>query len=104
MTIRSIRHTRWYCKYHLVWIPKYRRKLIYGQIRKDLGEILRELARQKECEVEEGHLHRDQVHILMSIPPKYAIVKVVGYIKGKSAIEISRRIKGGKKNYKGEHF
>ncbi len=81
--IQSLSHSRWECKYHLVWIPKYRRKTIYGDLRKYLGEIFKELARQKECEVIEGHLMSDHVHMLLSIPPKYAVSQVVGFIKGK---------------------
>ena len=77
-----------YCKYHIVWIPKCRRKVLYGNIRKELGEIFRQLARQRECEVLEGHLCSDHVHMYMSIPPKYSVAQVVGYIKGKRAIHI----------------
>ena len=85
-TVESLRHTIWECKYHVVWIPKYRRKVLYGELRQHLGEVLRELARQRECRVEEGHLLADHVHMLVSIPPKCAVSQVVGYIKGKSAI------------------
>ena len=83
--IQSIRHTVWECKYHLVWIPKCRRK-VYGQLRQYLGEILRELVRQRERGVEEGHLRPDHVYMLVSIPPKYAVSDMAGYVKGKSAI------------------
>jgi len=102
--IQSLSHSRWECKYHLVWIPKYRRKTIYGDLRKYLGEIFKELARQKECEVIEGHLMSDHVHMLLSIPPKYAVSQVVGFIKGKSAIQIARNFLGKKRNYTGQHF
>ena len=78
--IQSIRHTVWECKYHLVWIPKWRRKVLYGQLRQYLGEILRELVRQRESRVEEGHLRPDHVHMLVFIPPKYAVSDVVGYV------------------------
>jgi putative transposase len=100
----SLNHTKWECKYHVVFIPKGRRKLLYGQIRSQLGEVLRELARQKESKVEEGHLRSDHVHMLLSIPPKYAVSQVVGYLKGKSAIYIARTFGGRQRNYVGEHF
>lgn len=101
---QSIRHTRWECKYHVVFIPKYRRKAIYGWIRKELGPIFRELAGQKEAIVEEGHLKSDHVHMLLSIPPKYSVSQVVGFIKGKSAIAVARNFMGRTKNFIGEHF
>lgn len=85
----SLAHTKWLCKYHIVWIPKYRKKKLFGNLRRELGPVFRELARQRESEIEEGHLMSDHVHILISIPPKYSISQVVGYIKGKSAIHIA---------------
>ena len=100
----SLKHTRWECKYHVIFIPKWRKKRIYGQLRKDLGPILRELARHKESEVEEGHLMRDHVHMLVSIPPKYSVAQVVGYIKGKSAIHIARTYMGKRQNFVGQNF
>src|SRR5262245_21890894 len=87
----NLRHTRWECKYHVVFIPKYRKKVIYGGLRSELGPILRDLVQQKEAVVEEGHLMSDHVHKLLSIPPKYSVSGVVGFIKGKSAIAIARR-------------
>ncbi len=84
--VNSLNHTRWECKYHIVFIPKYRRKALFGQIRKDLGEVLHSLARQKESLIEEGHLMPDHVHIMTSTPPIYAVSRVVGYVKGKRAI------------------
>jgi len=87
-----------------VWIPKCRKKTLYGQLRKNLGEVLHELARQKESKVLEGHLQPDHVHMLISIPPKYAVSQIVGYMKGKSAIHIARNYLGQKKNYTGMHF
>ena len=102
--IQSIRHTVWECKYHLVWIPKWRRKVLYGQLRQYLGEILRELVRQRESRVEEGHLRPDHVHMLVSIPPKYAVSDVVGYVKGKSAIYIARNFLSRRRNFGGEKF
>jgi len=86
----SLNHTKWECKYHVVFIPKYRRKALYGSLRKHLGGLFRELARHKECEIGEGHLMVDHVHMLISIPPKYSVSQVMGYMKGKSAIHIAR--------------
>jgi len=91
---QSLSHTRWNCKYHVVFIPKRRRKVMFGQLRKHLGTIFHELAKQKGCEIVEGHLMADHVHICLSIPPKYAVSNVVGFIKGKSAISIARRFRG----------
>ena len=102
--IKSLSHTSWDCKYHLVWIPKYRKKVLYGQLRKHLGDVFRDLALQKESEVVEGHLLGDHVHMMISIPPKYAVSQVVGYIKGKSAIHIARRYTGYERNFIGQHF
>ena len=101
---RKLNHTTWDCKYHLVWIPKYRRKMIYGHLRKYLGEIFRELALQKESNILEGHLLGDHVHMLISIPPKYAVSQVAGYIKGKSAIHIARTYAGRRQNFTGQSF
>ena len=100
----SVAHAKWECKYHVVWIPKYRRKALYGELRKHLGPVLRELARQRECVVEEGHLNLDHVHMLLSIPPKYAVAQVLGFIKGKSAIHIARTYLGRRQNFTGQHF
>ena len=97
-SINSLSHSRWECKYHVVWIPKCRRKVLFGQLRKHLGEVLHDLARQKQSKILEGHLHQDHVHVLISIPPKYSVAQVVGYIKGKSAIHIARTYLGQKKN------
>ncbi|MBM9616176.1 IS200/IS605 family transposase [Desulfobulbus rhabdoformis] len=102
--IQCLSHTKWDCKFHVVWIPKCRRKMLYGQLRKDLGDVLHELARQKESRVLEGHLQPDHVHMLISIPPKYAVSQVVGYMKGKSAIHIARTYLGQKKNHCGMSF
>ena len=101
---KKLTHTTCECKYHLVWIPKYRKKIIYGQLRKYLGEILKQLALQKESEIIEGHLMGDHVHILMAIPPKYSVSQVVGYIKGKSAIHIARTYSGRRHNFVGQSF
>ena len=102
--VGSLSHSRWECKYHVVFIPKYRKKSIFGQIRVDLGDVLRRLAEQKESRIEEGHLMPDHVHMMISIPPKHAVSSVVGYIKGKSAIHIARRYAERKRNFVGQHF
>ena len=101
---RSLAHTKWDCKYHVVFIPKYRKKVIYGDVRNYVGEIFHELASHRECRIEEGHLIRDHVHMCISIPPKYAVSKVVGYIKGKSAIAIARQFGKRTRNFTGENF
>ena len=101
---QSLNHTRWDCKYHVVFIPKRRKKAIYGSLRKHLGEVFHELARQKQSVIVEGHLRPDHIHMCMSIPPKYAVSSVVGYIKGKSAISIARNFMGRKRNFTGEKF
>ena len=100
----SLNHTKWECKYHIVFIPKCRRKKLYQQLRQDLGEVFRELAQRKESQILEGHLVVDHVHMLISIPPKYAVAQVIGYIKGKSAIHIARTAGGRQRNFTGEHF
>jgi putative transposase len=104
MDYQKLNHTTWNCKYHIVFIPKRRKKVIFGELRKYMGEIFHELARQKECEIVEGHLLKDHVHICISIPPKYAVSAIVGYIKGKSAIAIARKFGGKGRNYTGESF
>ena len=101
---QSLAHTRWDCKYHVVFIPKRRKKKLFGALRRHLGEVFRELAKHKEAEVVEGHLMPDHVHMCLSIPPKYAVSNVVGYIKGKSAITIARRFGGRQRNFTGEVF
>ena len=100
----SLNHSRWECKYHIVWIPKYRRKTLYGQLRKYLGEVFRDLARARECEIIERHLMPDHVHMLISIPPKYSVAQVVGFIKGKSAIHIARNYLGRRRNFTEQQF
>ena len=102
--LQSLSHTAWDCKYHIVWIPKCRRKVLYTQLRKYLGEVFRELAMQRESKVVEGHLMGDHVHMVLSIPPKYAVAQVVGFIKGKSAIHIARTYGGQRKNFSGQNF
>jgi len=100
----SLSHTKWECKYHIVFIPKYRRRVLLGQLKKELGRVLIELARHKECTILKGSIQSDHVHIEISIPPKYAVSQVVGYMKGKSAIWIARTYGGRKRNIVGEHF
>ena len=100
----TLSHTTWDCKYHIVFIPKYRRKTLYQELRRHLGEVFRRLALQKESKVEEGHLMPDHVHMLLSIPPKYAVSQVVGFIKGKSAIHMARVYGERKRNFVGQHF
>ena len=101
---KSLSHTRWECKYHIVFIPKNRRKVLYQQLNKELREIFVELARQKESKIEKGSIQPDHVHMLISIPPKYSVAQVVGYIKGKSAIYIARHYGKKQRNFVGEHF
>ena len=100
----SLSHTKWECKYHVVFIPKCRRKVLYEQIRRDLGELFHQLAKQKESRIEEGHLLSDHVHMMIAIPPKYAVSQVIGYIKGKSAIHVARVYGERKMNFVGQHF
>jgi putative transposase len=101
---QSLNHTKWDCKYHVVFIPKCRRKVLYGELRRHLGPVLRTFTEQKESRVEEGHLMPDHVHIMISIPPKYAVAQVIGYMKGKSAIYIARTFCERKRNFVGQHF
>ncbi len=100
----SLSHTKWECKYHVVFIPKCRRKVLYGQLRRHLGEVFRELATRRESRIEEGHLMPDHVHMLIAIPPKYAVSQVIGYIKGKSAIHVARVYGENRRNFVGQHF
>jgi putative transposase len=100
----SLSHSVWECKYHVVFIPKYRKKTLYGELRRRLGDVFRTLAKQKECQVVEGHLMPDHVHMMISIPPKYAVSQVIGYIKGKSAIHIARVYGERRRNFVGQHF
>ena len=102
--VNSLNHSRWECKYHITWIPKYRKKKIFGELRQYLGEVLRGLAKDRESEIIEGHLLPDHVHILISIPPKYSVAQVVGYMKGKSAIHIARNYMGRRRNFTGQKF
>jgi putative transposase len=100
----SLKHTTWECKYQVVFIAKCRRKVLYAQLRRELGTVFRGLAEQKECRVEAGHLMPDHEHMLLSVPPKYSVSSVMGFIKGKSAIHIARVYAGRRRNYVGQHF
>jgi len=100
---QSLSHSKWDCKYHVVFVPKRRRKELFGHLRKELGAIFHELARQKECQIIEGHTLSDHVHMCIAIPPKHAVASVIGFIKGKSAIAIAR-LQGKERNFTGEHF
>ncbi len=100
----SLGHTKWECKYHVVFIPKCRRKVLYAKLRQHLGEVFDQLAKQKQSRIEEGHLMSDHVHMMIAIPPKYAVSQVIGYIKGKSAIHVARVYGERKRNFIGQHF
>ncbi|MBF0416396.1 MAG: IS200/IS605 family transposase [Magnetococcales bacterium] len=101
---QSQTHVRWYCRYHLVFVPKYRHKVIFGDLRKRIGVILRELCQFQGVELIEGHALPDHIHLLVSIPPKYSVANTVGMLKGKSAIRIHREFLGRKRNFNGFHF
>ena len=103
-TVQSLNHTKWECKYYVIWIQKYRKKLIFKRLRPYWGEALPELARQKESRILERHLQSDHVHVFISIPPKYSVSSVIGYIKGKSAIYIARNFSNRRRNFVGETF
>ena len=100
----SLSDTAWDCKYHVIFIPKRRRRTLYGELRKHLGEVFRKLAAQKESQIVEGHLMPDHVHMMIAIPPKYAVSQVIGFIKGKSAIHLARVYGERKRNFVGQHF
>ena len=102
--IESLSHSKWECKYHVVFIPKCCRRALYGQLRRHLGEVFHDLARHRDSRIEEGHLMADHVHMLISIPPKHAVAQVVGYIKGKSAIHVARVYGERKRNFAGQHL
>ena len=97
-------HSIWQCKYHVVFIPKCRRKRLYGVVKEKLGPVFRALAEQKGSRIEEGHIMPDHVHMLIQIPPKLAVSSVIGYIKGKSAIHVARHFLKHERNYGGQHF
>ena len=91
---QSLSHVKWECKYHVVIVSKYRRKVIFGRTRRQIGQILRQLCRQKGVELVEGNATRDHIHLVLSVPPKYSIAMLIGYLKGKSAIQIHRQQEG----------
>ena len=101
---KSQSHVKWYCKYHIVFSPKYRKKAMYGSLRKGVGRILRELCKQTGVELVEGHAMSDHVHVCLSIPPKYSVANTVGFLKGKSAIRIHREYLRRRRNFTGFHF
>ena len=102
--VQSLSHSGRDCKYHVVRIPKCRRKALYGHLRQYLGEVFHDLARQKESRIPEGRMRQDHVHMLILIPPEHAVCRVVGYIKGKSAVHIARTYFGQRRNYGGMNF
>jgi putative transposase len=104
MAQNKLSHTVWECKYHLVWIPKYRRKVVYGRLRREIGKILRRLCEYKEIDIIEANACRDHLHMCISIPPKYSVSSIVGYLKGKSAIEIFEKFSKVRRNFRGHHF
>ena len=97
-------HVKWYCKYHVVFVPKYRRRAIYGWLRRQIGGVLRELCQRQGVEIVEGHAMADHIHLCLSIPPKYSVAHTIGFLKGKSAIQIHRKFLGQKRNFTGLHF
>jgi putative transposase len=101
---QSLAHVRWECKCHIVFVPKYRKKVLYGRTRKQIGQILRQLCRQKGVEIMEGHAMPDHIHLVLRIPPKFSVALVVGYLKGKSAIQIHREALGVKRGFTGKHL
>lgn len=101
---QSLSHSRWDCKYHVVFVPKGRKKSLYGKIREFLKQLFHELARQRNCQIVEGYIAKDHVHMCIVIPPKYSVSEIVGYLKGKSAIAVARQFSGRKQNFSGEHF
>lgn len=101
---QNLSHTVWECKYHIVWVPKKRRKIVYGKLRKELGTILRRLCEYKGVEVVEGTLCADHIHMCLAIPPKYSVATIVGYVKGKSAMIVFEKYSRLKKNFRGHKF
>ena len=103
-TYESLSHSKWDCKYHIVFVPKGRKKNLYGKVRRFLGPVFHELAAQRRSQILEGHMVQDHVHMLIRIPPKYSVAEVIGYIKGKSAVAVARQFGGRKRNFNGEAF
>jgi len=103
-TYNHLNHTTWECKYHVVFIPKYRKKLLFGKLRQRLGAVFHDLASRRESKIEIGYIMKDHVHMLISIPPKYSVSQVVGFIKGKSSIWIAQNFEDRQKNFTGAKF
>ncbi len=101
---QSLSHVRWYCRYHVVLVPKYRKRMIFGTLQKAIGGILRQLCEQEGVELVEGHALADHVHLCLSIPPKYSVANTIGFLKGKSAIRIHREYLGKQRGFTGYHF
>ena len=99
-----LNHATRECEYHVVFTPKYRKKLLFGKIKRHLGQVFHDLARRKECRIEEGHLMPDHVHMLISIPPKYSVAQIIGYMKGKSSIWIAQNVERKMRNFLGHKF
>ena len=100
----SLAHTRWNCKYHIVFAPKYRRQIMYGKIKSDIGMMLRKLCEYKEIEIIEAEACKDHIHMLVSIPPKYSVSQIMGYLKGKSSLMIFEKYANLKYKYGNRHF
>jgi putative transposase len=99
-----LNHSTWECKYHVVFTPKYRKKVLFGKIKQHMGKVFHDLARRKECQIEEGHLMADHVHMLISIPPKYSVAEIIGYLKGKSSIWVAQNVERKVRNFTGHKF
>ena len=100
----SLAHTKWNCKYHIVFAPKYRRQVIYGKIKADIGKMLRKLCEYKQIEILEAEACKDHIHMLISVPPKYSISQIMGYLKGKSSLMIFEKYANLKYKYGNRHF
>ena len=99
-----LNHSTWECKYHVVFTPKYRKKVLFGKIKQHLGKVFHDLASRKGCRIEEGHLMADHVHMLISIPPKYSVAEIIGYLKGKSSIWVAQNVERKMRNFLGHKF
>lgn len=101
---KNLAHSRYDCKYHVVFVPKFRKQSLFGKIREYLKGVLHELAKQKGCQIISGHIAKDHIHMCISIPPKYAVSETIGYLKGKSAIAVARQFGGKQRNFSGENL
>ena len=104
LDVSSLAHTKWECKYHIVFAPKYRRQVIYGKIKQDIGQMLRKLCEYKGIEIIEAEACKDHIHMLVSIPPKYSVSQIMGYLKGKSSLMIYEKYANMKYKYGNRHF